>query len=323
MVLIKYIMDCVGIFFKGKLNPVSAVSVMISQKDPAPTNFMKDSWDDTKTLLADTNFKNNLEFYERDQINEETMEMLSVYTSDTSPLNHHFNFEQASKISKAAAGILKWVLAIQEYHLKSKIVKPRKINLAISEGLLQSAMAELRQNQDALAVIQDQMAQLEARFNKQMEEKYGLESQMNKTKKKINTARSLIGSLQDERDRWSKGDKVIGDEKRRLVGNVSLATAFISYCGPFNSEFRDILSHDYFAADMKKRGVPLTPDLNLVNFLVDDATVGEWNIQGLPKDDLSVQNGIMVTNSTRFPLLIDPQVQGENWIKNKFADTID
>jgi dynein heavy chain len=57
---------------------------------------------------------------------------------------------------------------------------------------------------------------------------------------------------------------------------------------------------------MKKRGVPLTPDMNLVNFLVDEATVGEWNIQGLPKDDLSIQNGIMVTNSSRFPLLIDP-----------------
>lgn len=69
---------------------------------------------------------------------------------------------------------------------------------------------------------------------------------------------------------------------------MSLATAFISYCGPFNSEFRDILSNDYFSYDMKKRNIPLTPDLNLVNFLVDDATVGEWNIQGLPKDDLSV-----------------------------------
>ena len=107
------------------------------------------------------------------------------------------------------------------------------------------------------------------------------------------------------------------------MGNVSIACAFISYCGPFNSEFRDILSHEYFSQDMKKRGVPLTPDLNLVNFLVDEATVGEWNIQGLPKDDLSIQNGIMVTNSTRFPLLIDPQVQGENWIKNKYAETID
>lgn len=55
------------------------------------------------------------------------------------------------------------------------------------------------------------MADLEAKFNKQMEEKMGLEQKMNKTKKKINTARSLIGSLQDERDRWSTGDSEIGE----------------------------------------------------------------------------------------------------------------
>jgi dynein heavy chain len=57
---------------------------------------------------------------------------------------------------------------------------------------------------------------------------------------------------------------------------------------------------------MRRKGVPVTATLELTSFLVDDATVGEWNIQGLPKDDLSIQNGIMVTNSSRFPLLIDP-----------------
>lgn len=154
MVLIKYIMDTVAIFFKKPLAAVSGVSVMLSQKDPAPTSFMKDSWEETKSLLSDTNFKNNLEFFERDSINEETMELLSIYTSQTSPLVAHFNYEKASSISKAAAGILKWALAIQEYHLKSKIVKPRKIALAISEGKLASAMAELKVNQDALEVIQ-------------------------------------------------------------------------------------------------------------------------------------------------------------------------
>jgi len=39
-----------------------------------------------------------------------------------------------------------------------------------------------------------------------------------------------------------------------------------------------MLANDYFVADMKKRGVPVTLGLELTSFLVDDATIGEWNL---------------------------------------------
>jgi dynein heavy chain len=58
----------------------------------------------------------------------------------------------------------------------------------------------------------------------------------------------------------------------------------------------------------------VTPDLSVINFLVDQGTVGDWQLQGLPSDPLSTQNGLLVTQSARFPLIIDPQNQALAWL---------
>lgn len=53
----------------------------------------------------------------------------------------------------------------------------------------------------------------------------------------------------------------------------------MSYLGPFNKEFRDLLIKRDFFSDCKDNDVPVTQNMNLTSFLVDDATVGEWNLQ--------------------------------------------
>ena len=49
--------------------------------------------------------------------------------------------------------------------------------------------------------------------------------------------------------------------------------------------------------------------------LSEEVQIREWEDNGLPADKLSRENGILVFNSRRWPLIIDPQGQANKWIK--------
>jgi len=320
--IMKYVMDCVCIMIGRPLAPIKIEDVVFNKKENKTSAFLKDSWEEGgRGLLSDMDFLKLIKNENLgNMINEEHIELLQPYFNTK---DEFFNQENAKKASVAVEALCKWVLALALFYEKSKIVKPKIEFLTIQEGKLAVAMTNLGKAQADLEEVKAFVAQLKEKYQKQIEEKNILEDRMRKMKKKIDQAKKLIDSLTDEKERWTKGRDEITDQKRRLVGNVSMACAFISYCGPFNAEFRTLLVNEYFIGDMKKKQIPCQVNLDLTKFLVDDATIGEWNLQGLPKDDLSIQNGIMVTASSRFPLLIDPQGQGGFWIKNKYAEFID
>ena len=54
----------------------------------------------------------------------------------------------------------------------------------------------------------------------------------------------------------------------------------------------------------------MTPDLDILSLLVDDADIAGWNNEGLPGDRMSIENATILTNCDRWPLMIDPQLQG-------------
>jgi len=68
---------------------------------------------------------------------------------------------------------------------------------------------------------------------------------------------------------------------------------------------------------LKSKKVPVTKNLNVIKMLATDGEIGEWNIQGLPTDDLSTQNGILTLRAAHWPFMIDPQGQGRSWIINR------
>lgn len=123
----------------------------MNKKEGKVILFLKDSFEEGgKATLGNMNLLQDLKNFERDQINDETMELLEPYLNQK---EDWFNFTLAKNASVAAAGMLNWALAIAEYHQKSKIVKPKKIFLAIQEGKLAVAQKELAAAQTELKKI--------------------------------------------------------------------------------------------------------------------------------------------------------------------------
>ena len=195
---------------------------------------------------------------------------------------------------------------MSDYHGASKVVKPKLEALRLAEARLQDAERELYKAEMRLKACQDVLAGLQADFDKQILQKRAIEQNALNTKKRMEQATALINGLAGERVRWQSDREEFSNTKLQLVGDVALACAFVAYCGPFNQDFREYLIHHRLT----------TGSVDLTEFLADAGTIGDWSMEGLPSDPLSIQNGILVTRSSRYPLLIDPQGQAINWITN-------
>ncbi|XP_059138117.1 LOW QUALITY PROTEIN: dynein axonemal heavy chain 8 [Peromyscus eremicus] len=301
--LIMRIMDCVLLLFQKKIDPVT-----MDPEKPC----CKPSWGESLKLMSATGFLWSLQQFPKDTINEETVELLQPYFN-----MDDYTFESAKKVCGNVAGLLSWTLAMAIFYGINREVLPLKANLAKQEGRLAVANAELGKAQALLDEKQAELDKVQAKFDAAMNEKMDLLNDADMCRKKMQAASTLIDGLSGEKVRWTQQSKEFRAQINRLVGDVLLCTGFLSYLGPFNQIFRNYLLKDQWELEMKARKIPFTENLNLIAMLVDPPTIGEWGLQGLPGDDLSIQNGIIVTKATRYPLLIDPQTQGKTWIKSK------
>uniref|UniRef100_A0A8B9MY84 Dynein axonemal heavy chain 8 n=1 Tax=Accipiter nisus TaxID=211598 RepID=A0A8B9MY84_9AVES len=257
----------------------------------------------------------SLQQFPKDSINEETVELLQPYFN-----MEDYTWEYGKKVCGNVAGLLSWTQAMAIFYAVNKEVLPLKANLAKQEGHLKIANAELAKAQEALGEKQAELDKVQAKFDAAMTEKMDLLNDAETCRRKMQTASVLIDGLSEEKVRWTQQSKEFKSQINRLVGDVLLCTGFLSYCGPFNQNFRKLLIKDLWEAEMRAHKIPFSENLNLISMLVDPPTISEWNLQGLPGDDLSIQNGIIVTKATRYPLLVDPQTQGKSWIKKKEQD---
>ncbi|KAM6971581.1 LOW QUALITY PROTEIN: dynein axonemal heavy chain 8-like [Tautogolabrus adspersus] len=303
--LIMRIMDSVLLLFQRKIDVLTP-----DPERPCP----KPSWAEAMKLMQNSSFLSMLLNFSKDSITEEMVELIAPYLD-----MDDYNLESAKRICGNVAGLCSWTQAMADFFAINKEVLPLKANLALQEARLVVAQTELAKAQEQLDAKQQELDAVQALYDGAMKEKQDLEDDAQACRRKMVNATALIDGLGGEKVRWTDSSAGFQTQISHLVGDVLLSAGFLSYAGPFNQEYRSLLLEQW-KREMEEQLIPFSPDLNVIGMLVDNTTVSEWNLQGLPSDDLSIQNGIVVTKASRYPLLIDPQGQGKTWIQNKERD---
>eukprot|EP00899_Mesostigma_viride_P009330 jgi/Mesvir1/18399/Mv14277-RA.1 len=273
------------------------------------------SWNQAKKMMG--NVDQFLSFL-RDKFDKDNVPVQCVEKVEKDFMsNPNFNPEYIKSKSAAAAGLCGWVVNICKYFRIYQVVAPKREKLLEANKKLENANSRLSGVRARVAELEARVRQLEEGLMRATEDKNAAIATAEKTKTKVDLADRLVNGLSGENKRWNESIELFGIMEEKLTGDVMLASSFVSYAGPFNARFRTALVSEKWIPDLEERQIPMTEGIQPLTMLSNDTEQAKWANEGLPSDSLSLENGAIITNCARWPLMIDPQLQGIQWIKNK------
>ncbi|XP_058532038.1 dynein axonemal heavy chain 9 isoform X2 [Ochotona princeps] len=278
------------------------------------------SWKAAKVTMAKVDsFLDALLNFDKENIHENCLKAIRPYLQDP-----EFNPEFVATKSYAAAGLCSWVINIVRFYEVFCDVEPKRQALSKATTDLTAAQEKLAAIKAKISHLNGNLAKLTAKFERATADKLKCQQEAEATASTISLANRLVGGLASENVRWAEAVQNFKQQESTLCGDILLTTAFISYLGFFTRQYRQNLLDGTWRPYLSqlKVPIPVTPGLDPLRLLMDDADVAAWQNEGLPADRMSLENATILLHCERWPLMVDPQLQGIKWIKNKYGDDL-
>nr|XP_029531899.1 dynein heavy chain 14, axonemal [Oncorhynchus nerka] len=283
------------------LTVMHAVCILLQQRP---------DWTTAKQLLGDPGFLKRLVSLDKDSLPEKVFLKLRRYSKCPD-----FNPAKVGMVSIACRSMCLWVLALEHYHEVYKIIEPKRNKVNVAQAALVKSESNLMKKQKRLSKIEDHQKALEDRYDASVSERQELGRRKERTTNRVQRAASLISALSNEKDRWVKAVCDLDNKLQHIVGDVMVSSAFITYCGPLTADYRKAMVKKWldFCHNME---IPVSPQYTFTSAMTEKNQVRHWQNTGLPPDQNSTENALIVKNGPHWPLLIDPQGQATRWISS-------
>ncbi|XP_021069297.1 dynein heavy chain 17, axonemal isoform X2 [Mus pahari] len=299
------------------VNVTAAVMILTAPGGKIPKD---KSWKAAKIMMGKVDtFLDSLKKFDKEHIPEACLKAFKPYQG-----NPTFDPEFIRSKSTAAAGLCSWCINIVRFYEVYCDVAPKRQALEEANAELAEAQEKLSRIKNKIAELNANLSNLTSAFEKATAEKIKCQQEADATNRVISLANRLVGGLASENVRWAESVENFKSQGVTLCGDVLLISAFVSYVGYFTKKYRNELMDKFWIPYINtlKVPIPITEGLDPLTLLTDDADVATWNNQGLPSDRMSTENATILCNTERWPLIVDAQLQGIKWIKNKYGSEL-
>ncbi|XP_029026743.1 cytoplasmic dynein 2 heavy chain 1 isoform X2 [Betta splendens] len=269
------------------------------------------SWVSMKSFLAKRGVREDIATFEARNITPEIRQSVEELLNRNKA---SFDPKNAKRASAAAAPLAAWVKANVQYsHVLERIEPLEREQAGLLENLRKT---ESRKNklENQLNSVGAKVNELKEKFQCHTTEAAKLEAEVTKAQDTINAAQQLISQLDGEHTRWNTQMSEIKNELDTLPMRAMLAAAFITYLSAASEDRRRHSLETWMAQSGLQK-------FDLRSFLCSESEQLIWKSQGLPSDDLSMENALVILQinalnlrSVACPFLIDPSSRATEWL---------
>lgn len=219
-------------------------------------------------------------------------------------------------VSKAGYTFLRFVRAVSSYSDVYREVKPKKDRVSFLQRELKDKQDKFKFMQETISTMEQELVDMKEEYENFTTKKEQFKEMLKLIERRLTAANRLIVGLVSEQNRWNEELERLNKDNINIIGNCLLSSAFMSYLSAFPLQLRKILLYEDWLSDLKNR-ILVNDSFKVENQLTTDVEISVWSTEGLSQDEFAIQNGILATKGSKYPLCIDPHQQAVTWIKRK------
>eukprot|EP00124_Ichthyophonus_hoferi_P001082 Ihof_evm1s50 gene=Ihof_evmTU1s50 len=272
-------------------------------------------WKSIRGVIIKDDFIANIVNFDTDSITNALRQRITKeYTS-----NPDFNYESVNRASKACGPLVKWVIAQVMYSDMLLRIEPLRNELRGLEASATETRREVDGTNNLINELEASITRYKEEYASLISTAQSIRTEMATVESKVSRSVGLLDSLSAEQDRWRAESTAFQTQMGTIVGDVLLSAAFLAYGGYFDQQLRGNLTTQW-VVHLQKANIECRPDLSLAEYLSTADERLQWQVNGLPVDDLCTENAIMLSRYNRYPLIIDPSGQATRFLVEQFKE---